>query len=52
MYVIYSASESGYWSNELGWVEDRSQSTVFTLDERLCLNLPISTNNDSRWLKV
>lgn len=37
--VAKAADEPAYWSNELGWVEDRASATVFA--SRDGLNLPI-----------
>lgn len=50
MYIIYSASEQGYWSNDIGWVDCREDATVFTLRERHIYNLPQSYKNDAGWV--
>lgn len=57
-YVIYSASEaeysddnSGFWSNDQGWV-DFYFATQFTYDETRKLNLPISENSDAKFVSV
>jgi len=45
MYIIVSSS--GYWNNEVGWIEWPEFATAFTTDERDRLRLPIGTN--VRW---
>lgn len=45
MYVI--KSKDGYWSNEMGWVDDIALADKFNLEEREKFNLPIGRN--VRW---
>lgn len=40
-----------YWSTDLGWV-DRGQAEMFTFQEKLTLGLPLSANNDARWVSL
>jgi hypothetical protein len=52
--VIYSANEAasndaGFWSNDLGWVEDISDATHFTDDDAQEIDLPMSLGNDAAW---
>jgi hypothetical protein len=48
-YVIQSASEEGFWSNEDGWV-DREGATVFEEHEIEELELPESRGHDAQWV--
>jgi hypothetical protein len=57
IYVIHSKSETGFWSNDLGWVFDIEDATEF--DEREehgtmleSTNLPMSAGNDAEWMVV
>ena len=47
-FVIYSASENGYWSNGFGWASYLS-ATKFP---HVCYDLPISAEADAVWEKV
>lgn len=40
-------SNDGYWSNDLGWVEDKESATIF---EDNNWNLPIG--NNVRWIEI
>lgn len=40
MYYIIESSYEGFWSNEIGWVEDRESATHFTGEEREIFDLP------------
>lgn len=54
-FVLYSTNElatndgSGFWSNDVGWVEYRF-ATKFTLDGVQSCNLPISAGHDAKWI--
>lgn len=53
-YLIYSASEAisegaGFWCNNDGWVT-KNQATLFTEEEKACLLLPLSEEDDVKWL--
>ncbi len=48
-YLIYSASEQGYWSNDFGWC-DRYDATEFTQDEYEVFSLPMSAEGDAQWV--
>lgn len=51
-YVIMSRSEAGFWSNNIGWVFDIKDATVFSESELLKSRLPISKGNDATWIPV
>ena len=51
MYVIYSQSEDGFWSNEDGWV-DLDSATCFTVAEARTLNLPMSADDDAHFTRL
>jgi hypothetical protein len=48
-FVIRSASEQGFWSNDDGWV-DLDSATRFTETDTGLLNLPLSAGNDASWV--
>jgi hypothetical protein len=48
-WLIYSASESAFWSNKLGWVESLSVATRYSVDQRSAFDLPLAADNDASW---
>ncbi|EIF29954.1 TPA: hypothetical protein ACT5B2_005246 [Burkholderia cenocepacia] len=54
-WVVYSPNESatshgsGFWSNELGWVEF-GQATCFSTEETRSLALPLSLGRDALYV--
>ena len=44
----YIESDDGFWSNDLGWCDDRELASLFTKSETLELTLPIGSN--VRWV--
>lgn len=47
-WVIRSASESGFWNNELGWVDNREHATRFPSTD---FSLPITAGCDAEWVE-
>jgi hypothetical protein len=41
------ASDEGYWNNDIGWVENLNDATVFSHNATQYLQLPIGQN--VRW---
>ena len=48
-YLIHSASEDGFWSNEHGWSCLRD-ATMFEETEMHAYSLPMSSGGDARWV--
>jgi hypothetical protein len=42
MYIIWSLSEDGWWSNEEGWVDSLFDATIYSQQERDTFNLPLA----------
>lgn len=51
-FVIYAASESGYWSNEYGWGALATADTFSSCDADGGLHLPVSAKRDATWVIV
>lgn len=49
-YLIFSASEGGFWSNDDGWVDTSWSATRFTEQETKDLSLPMSATGDAIWM--
>ncbi len=54
-FVLYSTQQlvasdgAGFWSNDEGWVEFKA-ATQFTLDSVPSCNLPMSSEQDAKWI--
>ncbi len=49
-FIIHSAREDGFWSNEDGWVEFPNVASSFTREEKFLFHLPRLGTDDARWL--
>lgn len=51
-FVIYAASESGYWSNEHGWGALATADTFSSTEAEGGVHLPVSAKRDATWVMV
>lgn len=47
--VVFSLSEGGFWSNDLGWT-DLANATLFAPAEIQTLSLPMASGNDAKYI--
>jgi hypothetical protein len=53
VFVIHSGNEDGFWSNDMGWVEEVVSATYFTRSEMSAgVPLPLSVGNDAAWVPL
>lgn len=51
-WLIHSAGEDGYWSNKHGWTAQTTRATEFSTAEKQSKALPMSADNDARWITL